>query len=206
MKLVELKIKGISYTESESGAYALILSELEGKRKLPVIIGGYEAQAIAIALEKEISPSRPLTHDLFKNFANIFDIYLKKVIIHKLVDGVFFANLICEKDKIEEIIDSRTSDAIAMALRFNAPIFIHESILKIAGFSASIKSEKKQKLADENWVKKFFSETPKGSLPEKLEKLSISELKKILKKLVSSEDYENAARIRDLISKKENKG
>ena len=96
MKLVELKIKGISYSETQSGAYALILSEVNGNRKLPIIIGGYEAQAIAIGLEKEIKPSRPLTHDLFEEFANTFEIKIQKVIIHKLVDGVFFSNLICE--------------------------------------------------------------------------------------------------------------
>ena len=122
MELISLKVKGISYSETQSGAYALILSEKDGNRKLPIIIGGFEAQSIAIAIEDEIKPSRPLTHDLFKNFANKFNINIKKIIIHKLIDGVFYSSIICERNKIEEIIDSRTSDAIALALRFKAPI------------------------------------------------------------------------------------
>jgi len=121
MKLIQLDVKGISFSETQTGAYALILSESKGDRKLPIIIGGFEAQSIAIALEQEVKPSRPLTHDLFKTFADRFSIYVKQVIIHKLVDGVFFSSLICERDKIEEIIDSRTSDAIALALRYMPP-------------------------------------------------------------------------------------
>ena len=133
-----MTVKGISYSETQTGAYALILSENDGNRKLPVIIGGFEAQSIAIALEQEIKPSRPLTHDLFKSFAERFLIIVKQVIIHKLVDGVFYASIICELYKIEEIIDSRTSDAIALALRYKAPIFIYDSILKKAGFTAAV--------------------------------------------------------------------
>ena len=117
MSLVRLIIKGISYSQTQNGAYALILSELEGERKLPIVIGAFEAQSIAIALEKEIKPPRPLTHDLFKNFSMRFDIIVKQVIIHKLVDGVFYSSIICERDKIEEVIDSRTSDAIALSTK-----------------------------------------------------------------------------------------
>ena len=116
MSLVRLNIKGISYSQTQNGAYALILSEVDGDRKLPIVIGAFEAQSIAIALEKEIKPPRPLTHDLFKNFSDRFAIVIKQVIIHKLVDGVFYSSIICERDKIEEIIDARTSDAIALAL------------------------------------------------------------------------------------------
>ena len=133
MSLVKLSIKGISYSQTQNGAYALILNEVDGERKLPIVIGAFEAQSIAIALEKEIKPPRPLTHDLFKNFAERFDIVVKQVIIHKLVDGVFYSSIICERDKIEEIIDARTSDAIALALRFNAPIFTYKNILEKAG-------------------------------------------------------------------------
>ena len=122
MKLIQMSVKGISYSETQTGAYALILNEEKGERKLPIIIGGFEAQSIAIALESEVKPTRPLTHDLFKSFGERFEIYVKQVIIHKLVDGVFYSSLICERDKIEEIIDARTSDAIALALRYNAPI------------------------------------------------------------------------------------
>ena len=107
--------------------------EKGGERKLPIVIGGFEAQSIAVALEKEIKPPRPLTHDLFKNFSDCFEINLKQVIIHKIVDGVFFSSLICVRDKIEEIIDSRTSDAIALVIRFNSPIFTYESVLETAG-------------------------------------------------------------------------
>ena len=133
MSLVRLNIKGISYSQTQSGAYALILSEVDGERKLPIVIGAFEAQSIAIALEKDIQPPRPLTHDLFKNFSDRFDISIKQVIIHKLVDGVFYASLICERDNVEEIIDARTSDAIALALRFSAPIFTYKNILEKAG-------------------------------------------------------------------------
>ena len=133
MSLVRLNIKGISYSQTQNGAYALILSEVEGERKLPIVIGAFEAQSIAIALEKEIKPPRPLTHDLFKNFADRFEITIKQVIIHKLVDGVFYSSLICERDGIEEIIDARTSDAIALAIRFQSPIFTYKNILDKAG-------------------------------------------------------------------------
>ena len=143
MSLVRLNIKGISYSQTQSGAYALVLSEVEGERTLPIIIGAFEAQSIAIALEKEIKPPRPLTHDLFKSFADRFNIIVKQVIIHKLVDGVFYSSLICECDKIEEIIDARTSDAIALATRFNAPIFTFENILDKAGVILKKKDETK---------------------------------------------------------------
>ena len=130
MNLVQLLINGISYSQTQNGAYALILSEIEGERKLPIVIGTNEAQSIAIAIEKEIKPPRPLTHDLFKNFCVRFDIEIKQVIIHKLVDGVFYSSVICERDGIEEIIDSRSSDAIALAIRFEAPIYTYENILE----------------------------------------------------------------------------
>ncbi len=206
MKLIQLNIKGISYSETQTGAYALILSEVDGDRRLPIIIGGFEAQSVAIALDKELKPKRPLTHDLFKNFADRFNIYVKQVIIHKLVDGVFYSSLICERDKIEEIIDSRTSDAIAMALRFGAPIFIYDSILNQAGFDEkAIRKDKKNK-PEESWIQNFVEEQSKQkAVPEDLKKLSLSKLKSLLNKLVNLEDYEKAVKIRDEISKRENK-
>jgi uncharacterized protein len=127
MSLVKLTIKGISYSQTQNGAYALILNEENGDRKLPIVIGAFEAQAIAIALEKNIQPPRPLTHDLFKTFAERFDIVIKEVIIHKLIDGVFYSSIVCESNFKEEIIDARTSDAIALALRFSAPIFTYNT-------------------------------------------------------------------------------
>lgn len=204
MKLIQLTIKGISYSETQTGAYALILKEAEGDRRLPIIIGGFEAQSVAIALEKELKPKRPLTHDLFKNFAERFNIYVKQVIIHKLVDGVFYSSLICERDKIEEIIDARTSDAIAMALRFNAPIFVYDSILKQAGFSSEEISKDDGDKSEDNWIQSFVEEQSKQKeLPDDLKKLSLSKLKTLLNKLVNLEDYEKAVKIRDEISKRE---
>ena len=128
MSLIRLNIKGISYSQTQSGAYALILSEENGKRKLPIVIGAFEAQSIAIALEKDIRPPRPLTHDLFKNFSDRFSIIVKQVIIHKLVDGVFYSSLICENNNKEEIIDARTSDAIALAIRSNSKITVNPDL------------------------------------------------------------------------------
>ena len=157
MKLIQMSVKGISYSDTQTGAYALILSEEDGERKLPIIIGGFEAQSIAIALEQEIKPARPLTHDLFKSFAERFNIFVKQVIIHKLVDGVFYASLICERDKIEEIIDSRTSDAIALALRYKAPIYTYDYILKKAGFTAAVSGSSK-KISEDNWIQNFVTE------------------------------------------------
>ena len=206
MKLIQLNIKGISYSETQTGAYALILSEADGNRSLPIIIGGFEAQSIAISMEKELKPKRPLTHDLFKNFADRFNIYLKQIVIHKLVDGVFYSSLICERDKIEEIIDSRTSDAIAMALRFGAPIFIYDSILKQAGFDErTIRDDQKNK-GKENWIQNFVEEQNRQkAVPDDLKKLSLTKLKSLLDKLVNLEDYEKAVKIRDEISKRESK-
>ena len=203
MKLIQMSVKGISYSETQTGAYALILNEEKGERKLPIIIGGFEAQSIAIALENDVKPTRPLTHDLFKSFGERFEIYVKQVIIHKLVDGIFYASLICERDKIEEIIDARTSDAIALALRYNAPIFAYDSILKKAGFSAKISENLDKSTEDDKWIDNFVSDkTNKNDHNYELKKLSINKLKSLLSKLVSQENYEKAALIRDEISKR----
>ena len=203
MSLVKLEVNRISYSQNQSGAYALILDEVEGLRKLPVIIGEFEAQSIAVVLDDDIQLQRPFTHDLFRNFSERFEIHVKQVIIHKLLDGVFYASLICERDQIEEIIDSRTSDAIAMALRFNAPIFTYDTILKKAGFTAAISTTNDRKLSEDNWIQEFVTEQSKQTnLPDKLEKISLSKLKTLLKKFVTAEDYEKAALIRDEISKR----
>jgi len=204
MNLIQMTVRGISYSETQTGAYALILNEEKGERKLPIIIGGFEAQSIAIALEQEVKPSRPLTHDLFKSFGERFNIYVKQVIIHKLVDGIFFSSLICERDKIEEIIDARTSDAIALAIRYNAPIYAYDSILKKAGFTAAI-SENSKKLSEDKWIQNFVKEqTNRNEDIGDLKKLSVSKLKSLLTKLVSQENYEKAARVRDELSKRKN--
>ena len=202
MKLIQMSVRGISYSETQTGAYALILNEEKGERKLPIIIGGFEAQSIAIALENEVKPTRPLTHDLFKSFGERFEIYVKQVIIHKLVDGVFYASLICERDKIEEIIDARTSDAIALALRYNAPIFAYDSILKKAGFSAKI-TENLSKQPEDKWLENFVSDKlNKNDQKYDLKKLPVNKLKSLLSKLISQENYEKAVLIRDELSKR----
>ena len=207
MSLVKLTIKGISYSQTQNGAYALILNEVDGDRKLPIVIGAFEAQSIAIALEKEIKPPRPLTHDLFKNFAERFDIVVKQIIIHKLVDGVFYSSIICERDKIEEIIDARTSDAIALALRFNAPIFTYKNILDKAGIylkSNLLDNDRSsQEIDDVLSNPDTFGIEDNAVSGSIYSKNSMSELTDLLDSAVEKEDYREAAKIRDEISKRE---
>ncbi len=206
MSLVRLNIKGISYSQTQSGAYALILSEVDGQRKLPIVIGAFEAQSIAIALEKHIQPPRPLTHDLFKNFSDRFDIVVKQVIIHKLVDGVFYASIICEREGVEEVVDARTSDAIALALRFSAPIFTYRNILEKAGIilKTDPKKDDNTELTEDALLFEDLDFETEEAEPsnEKNQPKSIDELQKLLKKAVANEDYETAAKLRDEISKR----
>ncbi len=206
MSLVRLNIKGISYSQTQNGAYALILNEVDGDRKLPIVIGAFEAQSIAIALEKEIRPPRPLTHDLFKNFSDRFDIVVKQVIIHKLVDGVFYSSLICERDNIEEIIDARTSDAIALALRFQAPIFTYKNILDKAGIYLKVSPKKAdQENEDSILLDELIGEeieTVAFGDEDIYKDKSLEELNQLLGEAVANEDYETAAKIRDEISKR----
>ncbi|MDA9254256.1 bifunctional nuclease family protein [Flavobacteriaceae bacterium] len=202
MGLIKLTIKGISYSQTQSGAYALVLSEMDGKRTLPIIIGAFEAQSIAIALEKEIRPPRPLTHDLFKTFSERFHITVKQVIIHKLVDGIFFSSLICEKDGVEEIIDTRTSDAIAIAIRFLAPIYTYENILDKAGIYLKIEEEIAIKeILEPETIQVTLEQTDSSNLSD-FSEYSIQELQHQLKEAVANEDYETAAKVRDEISKR----
>ena len=161
------------------------------------MIGTNEAQSIAIAIEKEIKPPRPLTHDLFKNFCVRFDIKIKQVIIHKLVDGVFYSSVICERDGIEEIIDSRSSDAIALAIRFEAPIYTYENILEKAGVVLKIEKE----IDEKSLLKELFSdEKAETTTIDDLKEKSKKELEELLKIAVQNENYESAAKIRDEIS------
>ena len=197
MDLIRLLINGVSYSQTQNGAYALILSELDGERKLPIVIGTYEAQSIAIAIEKDIKPPRPLTHDLFKSFCERFDITIKQVIIHKLVDGVFYSSIICDRDGIEEIIDSRTSDAIALATRFDAPIFTYENILEKAGIIIEIEEYDEE---DKILFKELFSKETTLANSEDFKDKTVDELQKLLKIAVQNENYETAAKIRDEIS------
>ena len=202
MSLIQLTIKGISYSQTQSGAYALVLSEINGKKTLPIIIGAFEAQSIAIALEKEIRPPRPLTHDLFKTFSERFEIRVKQVIIHKLVDGIFFSSLICDKDGVEEIIDTRTSDAIAIAIRFLAPIYTYENILDKAGIYLKVEEEIAIKEILEPEAIQVTIDQADSMSSSNFSNYSMQELHDQLKEAVENENYEKAAKIRDEISKR----
>lgn len=200
MKKIKLDIVGLSYSQTQSGAYALVLGEYDGKRRLPIIIGGFEAQAIAIELEK-MAPSRPLTHDLFKTFSDKFGITVKEVIIHNLSEGIFYSKLICHDGLKTEEIDSRTSDAIALAVRFKCPIYTYEFILSSAGI-----------VIDENKEEGDETESPAAEEPVKtgatlrssdpFEDLSTEDLKEQLKKAIDEEAYEKASKIQAELNKR----
>lgn len=200
MERVRLHIKGLSYSQTQSGAYALVLGEDEGDRRLPIIIGGFEAQSIAIALEKDVNPPRPLTHDLFKNFADSFKIQLKEVVIHKLQDGVFFSILVCENNGEEQVLDARTSDAVALAIRFGCPVYTYKEILDKAGIilKESTQPKKSKPAKSEGASSSSKGATSIGDLRAQ----SMENLHKMMDKAVKDEDYELAARIRDEIDKR----
>lgn len=193
MDKIKLEIAGLSYSQTQSGAYALVLAESGGKRQLPIIIGGFEAQAIAIELEK-MTPTRPLTHDLFKHFAQAFSIDVKEIVIYNLVEGIFYSKIICERDGQVTEIDARTSDAIAIGVRFNCSIYTFESILSSAGI-----------LLDENQTKdEDFSIDEDDEIVSdgSLTSLNLDELETQLNDAIGHEDYELASRIRDEINKR----
>ncbi len=189
MKKVRLEIVGLSYSQTQSGAYALVLGESAGSRRLPIIIGGFEAQAIAIELEK-MTPTRPLTHDLFKAFSETFSIEVTEILIYNLVEGIFYAKLICTDGSREVEIDARTSDAIALAVRFNCPIFTYEFILKSAGIvlddDAAPATESPMTTVED-------MTTPESEYKSK----SSEELKNLLQNALDEEQYELASKIRD---------
>lgn len=196
MGMVKLTVLGISYSQTQSGAYALVLSEENGSRRIPIIIGGFEAQAIAIQLEG-LTPPRPLTHDLFVNFSKAYDIQIVDVQIYKLEEGVFFSKLHCKKEEKEMYIDSRTSDAVALALRFGCPIFTTEDIVEKAGISLEI-----EEIDEDNKGDKSNESTTEStnSFADQLKRMSLSDLKKLLEETVQNEDYEKASKIRDEIN------
>ncbi len=196
MKRVKLKVMGISYSQTQSGAYALLLIEEDGERRIPIIIGGFEAQAIVIKLEN-LDPPRPLTHDLFKKFADKFDISIVEVMIYKLEEGVFFSKLVCNNGDKEFSIDSRTSDAVAIALRFECPIFITEEILDKAGIYIN-PTDSEEGLSNETG-------SPFESDSTKYESYSNEELYKMIDEAVKTEDYERAASLRDEIDRRKRK-
>src|SRR3954468_18111865 len=179
MKKLKLDIVGLSYSQTQSGAYALVLGEVKGKRRLPIIIGGFEAQAIAIQLEK-MTPSRPLTHDLFKNFADTFNIKLKEVTIYNLVEGIFYAKLISEDNEKEVEIDARTSDAIALAVRFDCSIYTYEFILSAAGIIIEDTGKEEDAIKPEKKVKEPKVVPGSASKLGDLTKHSLQELNELL--------------------------
>lgn len=194
MEKIKLEIVGLSYSQTQSGAYALVLSEAEGNRRLPIIIGGFEAQAIAIELEQMV-PTRPLTHDLFKNFATAFEITVQEVIIYNLVEGIFYSKLVCEQNGQTLEIDARTSDAIAIGVRFKCPVYTYESILSSAGIMLD-ETEMEEDLVGDTFEEEDDSDS--GSL----ESLSDKELNQQMNDAVANEDYELASRIRDELNRR----
>lgn len=199
MDKIAIEIIGLSYSQTQTGAYALVLGETSGeKRRLPIIIGGFEAQAIAIELES-MTPTRPLTHDLFKSFSEVFDIQIKEVVIYDLREGIFFAKLISEKDGKDVEIETRTSDAIAIAVRFKCPIYTYEFILSSAGIilDDTDKNDDIEKQIEE--IEEELSE-PKKSTPKKsLDDLSLNELNNKLQIAIDNENYEEASKIKAII-------
>lgn len=195
LKKILLEVIGLSYSQTQTGAYALVLGESDGNRRLPIIIGGFEAQAIAIELEK-MAPSRPLTHDLFKKFAEAFRINVKEVIIYNLLEGIFYAKLICDNGGTEVEIDSRTSDAIALAVRFNCPVYTYEFILSSAGIVLDEENK------SEGELEEVAKTEPSSSVSSDLGLATLEELKNMLDQAITQEEYEKASKIRDEIKKR----
>ncbi len=192
MRKIELEIVALSHSVTQSHNYAVVLGETEGSRRLPIVIGSFEAQAIAVAMEK-MTPNRPLTHDLFKNTLETFTVQLKEVVINNLLDGIFYARLICVKDNEIVEIDSRTSDALAMAVRFNCPIYTYEFILDAAGVVLEETEEKATSTA---------TRTSKAKSGNSLSTYSVEDLNRMLEEVLAEEDYERAAEIRDEINRR----
>ncbi|MBS3770018.1 MAG: bifunctional nuclease family protein [Bacteroidales bacterium] len=197
MDKIKLNVLGISYSQTQTGAYALVLTEEEGERRIPIIIGGFEAQSIAIQLEG-LKPPRPLTHDLFHNFALTFEINLREIIIYKLEEGVFYSKLICNNGGEDVTIDARTSDAVALALRFEAPIYTTEEILSKSGIVIDLEQEKG---AGEAKGEKKTKKTTKGT-SQKYKDMDMEELESLLEEAVKNEEYEKASAIRDEINRR----
>lgn len=201
MDKIELKIVGLSYSQTQSGAYALVLSEKEGSRRLPIIIGGFEAQSIAIELEN-MKPSRPLTHDLFKTFADSFKIKIVEVIIYNLIEGVFYAKLICDREGETVELDARTSDAIAIGIRNECAVYTYEHILSSAGIQLEEEMDETANIEVGESVSTEGETKGKEADSNELGSLAIDELKKLLEEAIDQEDYERASEIRDEIKKR----
>jgi len=197
MKKIKLDIVGLSYSQTQSGAYALVLGEVNGRRRLPIIIGSFEAQAIDIEIEK-MTHSRPLTHDLFKSFAQAYHISIQEIIIYNLVDGIFYSKLICSDGKKTIEIDARTSDAIAVAVRFDCPIYTYEFILSSAG----IVIEGNDFVYLENINDKAEETAPQAGSVSGYSSLSTDEIKTKLQEALAEEAYEKAAKLRDELNRR----
>lgn len=206
MKKIKLDIVGLSYSQTQSGAYALVLGEIGGNRRLPIIIGGFEAQAIAVEIEK-MQPSRPLTHDLFKTFADNFHINVQEVLIYNLIDGIFFAKLICSDGEKTIELDSRTSDAVALAVRFGSPIYTYDFIMDAAGIIIESNDfaflENIENLPQkENTLHKEAEPEKKKQTKSPYANLNDEQLEATLNKAIEAEQYETAAKIRDEIERR----
>lgn len=195
MEKIKLNIIGISNSQTQTGAYALILEEEEGQRRLPIIIGGFEAQSIAIEMEN-MHPNRPLTHDLFRNFAQAFNITLTEVIINKFEEGVFYAQLICHNDEGPQAIDSRTSDAIALAVRFKCPVYTYEEVMSAAGILIEEENKEEAKQESRNNLEDIDEKT-------EFQRFALDELKQLLNEAVEKEEFERASQLRDEIRRRE---
>jgi len=207
LKKIKLEILGLSSSQSQSGSFALVLGESDGNRRLPIIIGMFEAQAIAIEIEK-IIPNRPMTHDLFKSFANSFHFHVEEIIISDLKEGVFFAKIVCTDGLKKNEIDARPSDAIAIGLRFDAPIFTYETILAEAGIVLTDEEEVEEKEKEKSEKKEIKAESKAKTKKESSKKgddyknYSVDKLNELLKDAIDKEDYERAAKIRDELGKR----
>ncbi len=200
-KRIKLEILGLSSSQSQTGSFALVLGETEGNRRLPIIIGMFEAQAIAIEIEK-IIPNRPMTHDLFKSFSNAFHFHVEEIIISDLKEGVFFAKIVCSDGLKKTEVDARPSDAIAIGLRFDSPIYTYESILAEAGIVLTDQEDDEEK---EKEVKTETKPKVKKEIPRKgddFKSYSVDKLNELLKDAIDKEDYERAAKIRDELGKR----
>lgn len=202
LKKIKLEILGLSSSQSQTGSFALVLGEADGNRRLPIIIGMFEAQAIAIEIEK-IIPNRPMTHDLFKSFANSFHFHVEEIVISDLKEGVFFAKIVCSDGLKKSEVDARPSDAIAVGLRFDAPIFTYENILAEAGIVLTDEEEESEEEKTEAKAEKKVKvkkESPKKG--DDYKSYSVDKLNDLLKDAIDKEDYERAAKIRDELSKR----
>ncbi len=197
MKKKRLELLNLMLSQSQSGAYTMVLGEVDGKRRLPIIIGNFEAQAIIIELEN-MTPNRPLTHDLFKNFALAFEINIEEVVIYKLHEGIFYSKLVCNNGERQIEIDARTSDAVAMAVRFNCPIYTYESILAQAG----VLFEEEQYSAEQTGSRERKSGS-RASREKDLASMTTEELKELLQRAIEEEAYEKASKIRDELNRRE---